>query len=120
MLATLKKNVVRVVALIVAVAFLCFAMINREVVALDLAPFPFVVEMRLFLFAALLLVAGIFIGWVVASFECRRRYLVKKQTQQRMAALENEVVALRARHDLPDSPVHTPSLPVTGKADGLS
>lgn len=106
MLARLRKIIITTVAVIVAVAYLCFSMINREVVALDLAPFPIIVEMRLFLFASVLLVLGIFIGWVTASFECRRRYLVKKETQQRLEALENEVSALRSRHDLPDSPVY--------------
>lgn len=119
MLARLKKIIISTFAVIVAVAFLCFAMINRETVTLDLSPFPFLVEMRLFLLVAALLVAGIFIGWVVSSFECRRRYLIKKETQRKLAALENEVIALRARHDLPDAPVYDRSA-LAGDSENLS
>lgn len=106
MLDKLKKIIIRTLAVIVAVLFLFFAMVNREVVTLATTPFPFVIEMRLFLFTALLLLLGIFIGWVVASFECRRRYLVQKATRKRLEALEDEVTALRARHHLPDTPVY--------------
>lgn len=116
MLARLKKIIISTFAVFVAVAFLCFAMINRETVTLDLSPFPFLIEMRLFLLVATLLVSGIFIGWIVSSFECRRRYLVKKETQRKLDALENEVIALRARHDLPDGPVYDRSA-LTGAAD---
>lgn len=119
MLARLKKIIISTIAVIVAVAFLCFAMINREAVTLDLSPFPFLIEMRLFLLVAILLVMGIFIGWTVSSFECRRRYLVKKETQRKLDALENEVVALRARHDLPDSPAYDRSA-ITGMVDSQS
>lgn len=111
MLDTLKKYCIRAFAVIVAVGFLFFAMVNREVVTLKLTPFPYVIEMRLFLFTAMLVVLGIFIGWVVASFECRRRYMVKKETKQRLHALENEVVALRAQQShAEDLPQHS-SLP---------
>lgn len=120
MLATLKKTVIRTTAVIVAVAFLFFAMVNRQMVTLELTPFPFALEMRLFLFTALLLMTGIFIGWVVASFECRRRYLLKKETTRRLAALENEVQALRARQDLPDTLAHGPTFSAAGTAENRS
>lgn len=96
MLENFKKIAIRTIAVIIAVGFLFFAMVNRQVVTLELTPLPFVIETRLFMLVALLMVAGIFIGWIVASFECRRRYLVKKETAKRLAALENEVTALRA------------------------
>ncbi|MCH2547249.1 MAG: LapA family protein [Alphaproteobacteria bacterium] len=102
-----------------AVFFLIFAMLNREVVSLDLAPFPAVIEMRLFIFVGFLILIGTFLGWVVSSFECRRRYLIKKNVQKRITALENEIATLRARHTLPDTASapdataaqHTPILP---------
>lgn len=87
---------------IVALLFLVFAMVNRETVPLALTPFPYTVEMRLFVFIGLLVLFGSFLGWFVASFECRRRYLLKKATRSRIVALENEVAALRARHHLPE------------------
>jgi uncharacterized integral membrane protein len=98
-LAKLKKICVWTLALVVSVLFLFFAMVNREMVALELTPFPYTIEMRLFVFTGLLMLIGIFLGWVVASFECRRRYLVKKDVRLRMQALEDEVAALRARQN---------------------
>lgn len=109
MLAKLKKFCIWTLATVVAVMFLFFAMVNREVVTLELAPFPYTIEMRLFVFTGFLILIGTFLGWVVASFECRRRYLVKKHLRQRMTALEDEVAALRARHHLPDPPNQSPS-----------
>lgn len=106
MLAKLKKICLWTLAAAVAVAFLFFAMANSEVVALELAPFPFILEMRLFVFMGVLILLGTFLGWIVASFECRRRYLVKKQIAQRITALENEIAVLRARPS-PSGSSHT-------------
>lgn len=107
MFSALKRFFFQILGLIFAVAYLTFAMVNRETVTLDIAPLPYLIEMRLFLLVGILLLIGIIIGWLVASGECRRRYLLKKDTTQRVAALENEVKALRARSHLPDhSPAH--------------
>lgn len=110
MLRAIRKFFIISIAAVVAAAFLFFAMVNREMVALHFTPFPLVVEMRLFAFVALLTTAGMVLGWVVASMECRRRYLVKKETSDRLRALEDEVKSLRLQKQLPDhSPIHTPS-----------
>lgn len=116
-LAKLKKIIIWIMASLFAVLFLFFAMVNSEVVTLQFTPFPFALEMRLFIFVGLLLLVGSLIGWVIASFECRRRYLVKKETKQRMTALENEVAALRARHHLPETQSDATSLtlPASGE-----
>lgn len=107
MLAKLKKLCIWIVAAAVAVSFLFFAMANSAVVALELAPFPFILEMRLFVFMGMLVLFGTFLGWGVASFECRQRYRVKKQVKQRITALENEIAGLRARQNLPHSAPHS-------------
>lgn len=107
MLATLKKIFFTVLALVSGTAFLFFAIINREVVTVSLSPYPVVVEMRLFILIGVLILVGILLGWIVASFECRRRYLLQKSTKERLAALENEIAALRAQQQLPGhSPAH--------------
>lgn len=103
MLAKIKKISIWIMASLFAVLFLFFAMVNSEVVTLQLTPLPYVLEMRLFVFVGLFLLIGSFMGWIVASFECRRRYLVKKETKRRITALEDEVAALRARHHLPEA-----------------
>lgn len=107
MLSALKRFFFQILALVVAVAFLTFAMVNRETITLNLSPLPYIVEIRLFMLVGILILSGILIGWVAASFESRRRYLLKKTTKQRVTALENEVQALRTRSHLPDhSPAH--------------
>lgn len=113
MLAKLKKIFIWTLGTVVAVLFLTFAMINREVVTLELTPLPLTVEMRLFVFIGLLVLLGTFLGWVVASFECRRRYLIKKHVRHRMQALEDEVAALRARHHLPENNAPSDSTALT-------
>lgn len=93
----MKKILLLTFGFAVSVVFLFFAMVNREVVTLDLTPTPYVIEMRLFVFMGLLLLFGTVLGWVVASFECRRRYLVQKDTRRRLQALNEEVASLRAQ-----------------------
>lgn len=87
---------------IFAVAYLFFALTNRELVVLDLAPLPYLLEIRLFVFVTILLLVGMVTGWFVSSFECRRRYLISRQTARKLEAMEHELSALRARHQLPD------------------
>lgn len=108
MLSSLKKLILSLFALVVAMGFLTFAILNREVLLLNFAPLPYTVEMRLFLFMGVVLLIGIFLGWVVASFECRRRYLIHKDTHRRLTALEEENKSLRMRdqHLSPHSSVH--------------
>lgn len=102
MLAKLKKIFVWTLGTVVAVLFLSFAMLNDERVTLYFAPLPVPeMEVQLFLFIGILTIFGTLLGWFVASFECRRRYLVKKELRHRIKALEDEVAALRARHHLP-------------------
>lgn len=91
----IKKLFLLVIGLAVATLFLFFAMVNREVVTIDLTPLPYLLDVRLFVFAGVLILFGVLLGWIVASFECRRRYLVQKDTKRRLQALEEEVRSLR-------------------------
>lgn len=74
-------------------------MVNREAVILDLSPLPYTVEVRLFVLVGILLLAGIMLGWFVASFECRKRYLLQKESRRRLKALEEENASLRSQLD---------------------
>lgn len=70
-------------------------MVNRETVTLDLTPLPYTLELRLFVFASLLVLFGIMLGWLVASFECRKRYLIHKDMRKQIALLQEENSNLR-------------------------
>lgn len=103
----MKTFILSLLGVVFAIAYLFFALTNREVVLLDLAPLPYLLEIRLFVFVSALLLLGMLVGWFVASFGCRRRHMIQRQTVRKIEALENEVTALRARSQLPDdSPAH--------------
>lgn len=103
MLAAIKQFILTVFAIVVAGGFLVFAIVNREVVHLSLAPYPFEIETRLFVLVGLLLLSGSILGWFVSNFECRRRYQLQRSTRERLAALENENAALRLQQQRPDT-----------------
>ena len=102
MLSSFKKYLIGTLAFLITVGFLFFAIVNRETVSLNLEPLPYILEVRLFVLIGVLMVAGVLLGWIVASFECRRRYLLRKETTRRLSALEEELSALRARNSLPE------------------
>lgn len=109
----LKHILLIILGLSVAVAFLFFAMVNRETAILDLSPFPYNVEVRLFVLVGVLLLAGIVLGWFVASFECRKRYMLQKESRHRLKALEEENASLRSQLNRleQDAALHTQHLP---------
>lgn len=104
MLVSLKKFLTGTLALVTAVFFLFFAVVNRETVSLQLTPLPYIIEMRLFVVIGVLVLFGTLLGWLVASFECRKRHTARKETRQRLIALEEENAALRSRYSLPEYP----------------
>ena len=91
--------------LLVAVIFLIFAATNKQLIALNLAPFPYHLEIRLFAFTLLLLSVGFFCGWFIFPLS----YLQKKQartgknksaTPMALEAIKEENARLRAIADL--------------------
>jgi hypothetical protein len=95
---TFKKYLIFLIGLGFSMSFLFFAMVNREMITIDLTPIPYILEIRLFIFAGSLFLIGIFCGWFVASFECRKRYLIHKDGRRKLLALEEENSILRVQH----------------------
>lgn len=69
---------------------------NRTVIKITLFPFPYEVAMPIFIFAIILFVAGILLGWAIARYEISRIIRYGKSSSRKMYALENEIAALRS------------------------
>lgn len=72
-----------------------FAVSNRNPVDLTFYPLPYILSMPLFLFAIIILVLGLLIGWYIARIGFMGQKRTHKATAKRVAALENEINTLR-------------------------
>jgi len=73
-----------------------FAVGNRGRIDLTFFPLPYTLSMPLFLFAFIVFAAGALLGWMithVGTVQYRRGH---KQSTKRVAALENELGAVRS------------------------
>lgn len=77
-----------------ALAFVLFAIENREAVQLSLFPLPYNVAMPLFLFTMMVFVAGSVTGWLCARLHAGGLRGKFRAEHKRVMALENEISAL--------------------------
>jgi uncharacterized integral membrane protein len=75
--------------------FLAFAIDNRTSVQLSLFPLPYTASMPLFLLAILCLALGAVLGGLAVSSRAMRARRKEHDAQKRIAALENELAALK-------------------------
>lgn len=86
----------RLVALVVGVAVVVFALGNRGPISLSFAPLPIAVAMPVYLLVLIALALGIIAGGVGAWRAAGRARAVSRERRRRVAALEGEVERLRA------------------------
>lgn len=81
--------------IIISAAFAAFAVSNRHDAAVNLFPFPYSLDMPIFLLALLCVAAGAAVAWLVmlASYVQRSREL--RAARQRIMALENEIGGMK-------------------------
>jgi len=89
-------NIIRLLLFLLLIIFtIVFSVSNRKLVSVDLYPFPFVLDMSLYLIILLSIAVGVFLcglsGLVVALDERRDDYLKNK----RIKALEDEIEAIK-------------------------
>lgn len=77
-----------------------FAVSNRGRVDLTFFPVPYIASVPVFLFAIVVFALGCFLGWGIAHMGTFKRHLQHRETNKRMAALENELTALRSEQML--------------------
>jgi uncharacterized integral membrane protein len=93
---SLAKLIKFCVAASLVIAGVTLAVQNRGSIDLNFYPLPYVITMPLFLFAIIMLVTGILLGWVVTHFKTFHIRRAHKAAGKRVAALENELTALRS------------------------
>lgn len=91
-----KRYVKLIIIAVITVAFVMFAVVNREVITITLFPFPYSADMPKFLLVAAsfglgILTAGIALG--ARSARSRRLY---KSEHKRVMALQNELEGFKA------------------------
>lgn len=90
-----------------SIAFLMFAVDNREVAHVSLFPLPYMADMPLFLFAVFCFFLGTLVAFFCTGVKARRLNGELKAEKKRSAALQNQVDALRAER-LPAVPAVVP------------
>ena len=90
--------------LLVAAAFVVFAVANRANVAVSLFPLPYAADMPLFLFGLLCVALGAIIGGLAMSLRLSKRILQLRHEHQRAEALQHELASLRMHTALPLRP----------------
>ena len=72
-----------------------FAVGNRTKISLTFFPFPYTLELPLFLFSIVIFAAGVLLGWMVTRVGGFKRSRAHKDASRRVVALENELGAIR-------------------------
>ncbi len=81
-----------------------FAVSNRAKITLTLFPLPYELSLPTFLFAILIFVLGIILGWSLSHVKFFKHSLIHRKTNARVAAVENELAALRSEQLLKQNP----------------
>jgi uncharacterized membrane protein YciS (DUF1049 family) len=106
MFQTVKKVFKLCIYAIVILLGVTFAVGNRARVDVSFFPLPYAASVPLFLFAIIIFALGILLGWLIARYGSLKSHLSHKKANNRIAALENELAALRSQQL-----IKSPSLP---------
>ena len=84
---------------IISIVFIVFCVFNREVIKVSLFPFPYSINLPIFILALLSMAIGIIIASFVLNIKLFRLKHLVKNTKQRMEAVENENKILRSERE---------------------
>lgn len=79
----------------VAVVAGLFAVANSHIVAIDLAPIPFTIDVPLFLLVLLSVILGVVLCWLMSFGQNIRLRFELSQKQRCIKALENELATIK-------------------------
>lgn len=96
-----------ILVVIVAVVLAAFAVSNHQIVALELWPLPWLLELPLYLAVLGALLLGLLAGALATWAGGRRRRREARAQRRRIAALERELAATQAQ--LPGAPGANPA-----------
>lgn len=92
------------VILLVTLALIVFAVVNRSVVTISLFPLPYEMALPLYLFVLIFFLCGFCIAWLLVSARRAGDAMTARRYKRRIDALENELRGLRLqRASLPSS-----------------
>jgi uncharacterized integral membrane protein len=94
-----------IVLALAALVLILFAVSNRETVSVGLWPLPALVELPLYLVILGTMVVGFFVGQVIAWAGGWRWRREARRSRERIAVLEGELAAERARPVVSREPV---------------
>jgi len=97
--------------LVIAIFLILFAVSNRETVAVEFWPLPFLADVPLYLFCFLSLAVGALIGVAIAWMAGHRTRRKLRARRRRIDALERELMATQAQIGEHSEPAKT-QLPV--------
>ncbi len=81
--------------LLVSIAFICFAVLNRSFVHISLFPLPYTAEMPLFIFAVLCFAFGVLAGGAFVKSKMFKLQRLLKYEHKHVMALQNEINGLQ-------------------------
>lgn len=84
---------------VIAVFFVNFCVVNREVVSVSLFPLPYTVDIIAFILVLLSVSVGVVVSGFLFSIQSLKNRCQIKKLQQRVVALENENKVLRSEHE---------------------
>jgi lipopolysaccharide assembly protein A len=94
-------------AIFVCILFTVFAVNNRDIMTIDLFPFPFIAELPKFLYSIFFLLCGLLLGWYSCSKKIWHLSSVHRKDELKIAALENEIAGYAAEQTPTASPAST-------------
>lgn len=83
---------------LLAIAFICFAVLNRQFVHISLFPLPYSADMPEFLFAMICFALGVLVGGGFSGGKLSRTRRLLKQEHKQVMALQNEIGGLKSEH----------------------
>lgn len=84
---------------IITVFLVVFCAVNRSPVSLNLFPFPYILELPLFVFALFCVSIGVVFGGFSVACKLRKTRRKLRNSLSRIEALENEIKSLRVEHE---------------------
>jgi lipopolysaccharide assembly protein A len=104
LLTKVTRFIKAALTVLIILACVMFAVVNREMVTISLFPLPYSADLPKFLLAILFFTLGIIVGGLMISLKYTRVVRVLKKEHKQVDALKNEVQALREENNLKTEP----------------
>ncbi|MEZ5690819.1 MAG: LapA family protein [Rickettsiales bacterium] len=85
--------------IIVSIFLIAFCAVNKEIVSINLFPFPYLIELPLFIFSLLCVIFGIIMGSLVSNMEIMKLRNSLRKIKKRCVILENENKSMRSESE---------------------